>query len=253
MKKYHKICVINSFACEHIGLSRSYDNGQLKHKLRPCLDELEAIGFLVPVSKEERYIKLQRGEWRIRLVRASVNRVRQRIVQGEKDIEYESQGLEKQLTARGVSGVVANDLVASYSVDQILGKVHYFDWLMQNGTNRPKNPGGFLASAIRKDFRPPANYPLTSEPALPKMKQESAPTRSAAMASTTEADDESAKLQAYFKSLQPAEAAAIESQAIETGNRFKVDTYRRLEANRNALWESIRWDLIRTYLQKQRI
>ena len=37
-----------------------------------------------------------------------------------------------------------------------------------------------------------------------------------------------------------------EAAAIENGNRFKVDTYRRLEEKRDGRWEALRWDLIRS-------
>ena len=41
---------LRTFACEHVGLDRGYkDNGKLKEKLQPALDELEAIGFLEPM------------------------------------------------------------------------------------------------------------------------------------------------------------------------------------------------------------
>ena len=37
---------LTEFACEHIGVSRNYDTGQLKRRLQPAIEELEAVGFL---------------------------------------------------------------------------------------------------------------------------------------------------------------------------------------------------------------
>ena len=58
-------------------------------------------------------------------------------------------------------------------------------------------------------------------------------------------------MRAHFDSLSQEEAATIEAAAIATGNRFKVDTYRRLEEKRDGRWEVLRWDLIRNYLETQ--
>ena len=55
-----------------MGLSRSYaDAGKIKEKLQPALAELEAIGFLKPLSRSDRYTKIDRGQWSIRLTRQS--------------------------------------------------------------------------------------------------------------------------------------------------------------------------------------
>ena len=60
---------LQEFAFEHIGMSRNYDVGEIKSKLQPALEELEAIGFLEPLGREERYTKVGRGEWKIALAR----------------------------------------------------------------------------------------------------------------------------------------------------------------------------------------
>src|SRR5262249_48901272 len=50
-----------TFACEKLGLSRIYDNGQLKRKLQPAIEELESIGFLKRLPISERYAKRRKG------------------------------------------------------------------------------------------------------------------------------------------------------------------------------------------------
>ena len=63
---------LRTFACEHVGLDRGYkDNGKLKEKLQPAIDELEAIGFLDPMTKTERYTKVGPKHWTITLKRRS--------------------------------------------------------------------------------------------------------------------------------------------------------------------------------------
>src|SRR5438067_3771426 len=66
---------LRTLACEHIGLSRSYAPTELKRRLKPALEELERLGFLEPLSPEERYSYIARGQWRIILIRARPPRV----------------------------------------------------------------------------------------------------------------------------------------------------------------------------------
>src|SRR5438105_204667 len=60
---------LRTLACEHIGMSRSYAPTELKRRLKPALEELEQLGFLEPLSPEERYSYVKRGCWRIMLIR----------------------------------------------------------------------------------------------------------------------------------------------------------------------------------------
>ena len=52
---------LKTLACEHIGMSRSYKPTELKRRLRPALEELEALGFLEPLPESERYAWQGRG------------------------------------------------------------------------------------------------------------------------------------------------------------------------------------------------
>ena len=65
---------LKTFACEHIGMSRSYKPTELKRRLKPALDELESLGFLEPLPAEERYSWQARGQWRILFIRGSQGR-----------------------------------------------------------------------------------------------------------------------------------------------------------------------------------
>ena len=60
---------LRTLACEHIGLSRSYAPTELKRRLKPALEEMEQLGFLEPLSVEERYSYVKRGCWRIIFIR----------------------------------------------------------------------------------------------------------------------------------------------------------------------------------------
>jgi Replication initiator protein A len=240
---------LRSFACEHVGLGRNYDNGKLKHKLRPCLGELEEIGFLTVLTNEERFIKQQRGEWKIRLTRVSGYSTKQcETTEGSTPIDSD---LILELIARKVSKTVASELVASYSTERITEKLGYLDWLVREGKSVPKNPAGFLAAAIRNDYK--VRTGITKKPSK-HGRLASSPqrlTRIATISVPTVTDSNRCPLRDHFDSLPSNVAAAIEAAAIENGNRFKVDTYRRLEVKRDGRWEALRWDLIRSYLESQ--
>ena len=74
-KRFYRRCRLDfdlrTLACEHIGLSRSYAPTELKRRLKPALEELERLGFLEPLSPEERYSYVKRGTWRIILIRGA--------------------------------------------------------------------------------------------------------------------------------------------------------------------------------------
>lgn len=53
------------FSCEHIGLSRSNSNSELKRLLSTAIRELEVRGFLEPLDPEARFTEVRRGEWTI--------------------------------------------------------------------------------------------------------------------------------------------------------------------------------------------
>ena len=53
---------LQTFACEHIGLSKNYSNSELKRKLMPAVKELEARGYLSPLPDAERFVEGPAGE-----------------------------------------------------------------------------------------------------------------------------------------------------------------------------------------------
>ena len=98
---------LEELAFEHVGLSRTYsDAGRLKAKLQPALEELEAIGFLEPMTAADRYSKTGRGAWNIRLVRKLPAPAKAKLPPPEPELE--PTGLERELVERGVTRNVNN-------------------------------------------------------------------------------------------------------------------------------------------------
>ncbi len=56
---------LRELACEHVGMSRSYDNGQLKRKLRAAVEELERRGYLEPAEWSRRFRSVGRRRWTV--------------------------------------------------------------------------------------------------------------------------------------------------------------------------------------------
>jgi Replication initiator protein A len=143
---------LRNLACEHIGLSRSYAPTELKRRLRPALEELEELGFLEPLTPEERYSYIARGQWRIILIRARPARV------GPAAAD-EVSTLVQALTSRGVTPKTAAELVGTHPGSRIQIKLEVFDWLVRNQDKRVgKNPAGYLVASIRSDYRVPGDF-----------------------------------------------------------------------------------------------
>jgi hypothetical protein len=152
---------LRSLACEHIGLSRSYAPTELKRRLKPALEEMEQLGFLEPLTVEERYCYVSRGCWRIIFIRG-----RRATVDAENPAAREEQQpaqLVEALKVRGVTSKTAQELVDAHSAGRIRTKMEVFDWLLRNEDKRVgKNPAGYLVASIRSDYQVPGDYRCSS-------------------------------------------------------------------------------------------
>jgi Replication initiator protein A len=147
---------LRSLACEHIGLSRSYAPTELKRRLKPALEEMEQLGFLEPLSVEERYSYVKRGCWRIIFIRGSraTAEVENPSAQDQQPIQ-----LVDALKLRGVTSKTAQELVEAHPPSRIRTKIEVLDWLLRNEDKRVgKNPAGYLVASIRSDYQIPGDY-----------------------------------------------------------------------------------------------
>jgi hypothetical protein len=145
---------LKTLACEHVGMSRSYKPTELKRRLKPALDELETLGFLEPLTPEERYSWQARGQWRILLIRGPLGRSAPLV-----EPAAEAAALVEALTERGVTAKVAAELVAVHSPGRVRTKLDVFDWLVKNEDDRvSKNPAGYLVASIRSDYQAPNDF-----------------------------------------------------------------------------------------------
>jgi hypothetical protein len=214
---------LKTFACEHIGMSRSYKPTELKRRLKPALDELESLGFLEPLPPEERYSWQARGQWRILFIRGA---------QGRDASSAESPTLERpaligQLAERGVTAKVAAELVDSHALIRVRAKLEVFDWLVRNEDRRVgKNPAGYLVASIRSDYQAPPGFSAADPDAPRRPKSEpSKPTAAArAEASRKRAEAEQAAAEASrLAALQARWDALPEADRDSITSRVKAD------------------------------
>jgi hypothetical protein len=141
-------------------MSRSYAPTELKRRLKPALEELEQLGFLEPLSADERYSYVKRGTWRIILIRGLAAQ------SGTEPLSPQpASELVEALKARGVTGKTAAELVENHPATRIQTKIEVFDWLLKNEDKRVgKNPAGYLVASIRADYQAPNDFPVPGDP-----------------------------------------------------------------------------------------
>ena len=205
---------LRTLACEHIGMSRSYAPTELKRRLKPALEELEQLGFLEPLSPEERYSYVKRGSWRIILIRggdaATVGTEAGRLASSPSSWSRPSR-------RAGSPPRRPRSWSRATPVTRIRTKIEVFDWLMRNEDKRVgKNPAGYLVASIRSDYQTPGDY--QSRPASRRARLEQTPSvhsvrmpgaRPDAEAQAERDKAREAKLRAAWEQLPDAEREAI--------------------------------------------
>jgi hypothetical protein len=236
---------LEEFAFQHIGLSRSYDSGQIKAKLLPGLEELEAGGFLEPLTREERYSKAGKGLWRIILIQAKP-KLEANLPPKPTDLVE----LEKELHTRGVTPTTAADLVQNHPPDRIRLKLEVFDWLLSNKDRRvTKSPSGYLVSSIRDDYSAPKGFESRqtkaerqkAEVEKKRLAEETKRRADAEVKAREEADKD--RIETYWASLSPAEKEETRKEALAKAPSFLAGQYRRNEKS-NPKQAEFYWQVI---------
>jgi len=242
---------LRSFACEHIGFSRSYDTGVLKSKLKRAIEELEEQGFLQPMPYHQRFQKLRCGQWRVQLARAMpIGKIESTESNLPPPDENTALVLLRQ---RGVSVAVARRLIEEYPAASIEEKIRDVDQLAAKGRTPPRDRAAFLVAAIRGGYK-------LGDSMIRRKKSERTPKRLPAQPPSqgrilVEADDlasanRSNLLWQEFCRLPQEEADGIEQAALTAATPLVADTYRRLKGSRPKLFETVRMSLIVSYLER---
>lgn len=231
---------LRQFATEHVGLSRRYDNHDLKRKLLPALRELEEIGFIATCSEKDRFQRKSWREWTITVQKGSG-------VAAQQDSK-----LVNELTSRGVNRKVARELVSQFTEDQIESKIQMHDALVSVGDKRiNKNAAGFLASSIRYDYKepPPAKPARSTRLARVEAAPEISPEDEAEAQQKRVKDEE---FKRYWNAQPLEDQIRIEREAISGASRFHRETLKRLEKSNNGLLSEMRLKLVRDEWEKKK-
>jgi hypothetical protein len=86
-------------------------------------------------------------------------RQEERQQQGTDVVVVSPPSILEDLKSRGLSECVAEDLARSLSEERVRKTIAWVDWLRAKGDGRvDQNPAGFLTSALRQGWAPPADY-----------------------------------------------------------------------------------------------
>lgn len=193
---------LREFACDHVGFSRGYDNAQLRRKMQPAVEELEAKGFLEPLPEAQRYRQVRRGEWQVSF--------RKKAEAGGEAIKP-PEAAQKLLVERGVTLATAAELAGAFPAERIAAKVEVFDWLKEGKDPRlGKNAAGYLVESVRKDYQPPQGFETAAQKEEKRLAGEK----------TRKALEESRRKQDEAKERQEAEA-----EARRRAKREHIDGY----------------------------
>lgn len=149
---------LREFACEHAGLSRTYDSANLKRKLRTGIEELEQRGYLQPLPASERFPKVVGGPWRVVFEKAREEATPQesRVLA---ETNQSADDLSAALVARGVAPSTARTTVRQFPAQRIQSQMEVFDHLVARQDPKvSRNPPGFLISSIRGEYAPPKSF-----------------------------------------------------------------------------------------------
>jgi Replication initiator protein A len=228
---------LHEIAFERVGLSRSYaDAYKIKEKLHPAIEELEAIGFLRPLKRDDRYGRIDRGQWTIRLVRQSPTHATsagQTLIAPQHPTlplaEPEPSPLVAALVARGMTRATVEELAREYP-ERIERQLEHFDWRMEKKPGKIAEPGAYLADAIKKDYAAPKGFvsraerERQAEAARQRQEAEAEASRRQRQEEARERAERQA-VNAYRESRTPEQLRQLEADALEQADAQWRATY----------------------------
>lgn len=223
-----------TLAFEKVGLSREYEPWKVKQKLAPAIDELVERGYLERLGREDRYLPVGKGRWRVVFRKAP----EAALPPAAEVPAHPVPPLVGLLAGRGVSAKTARALAEKHAAERIELQVEAFDWLVARKDRRvSKSPAGYLVKAVEENFALPAGF----EPAAVRRERfEGEKRRAAEEARRRRAEGERAKAEAaaaheaaedYLAALPEGQRERFVREAIAGGPAFVAERY--AEAVRN--------------------
>jgi len=145
---------LRQFACEHVGLSRSYKPNKLRKILDDIFEELEAIQFIQPAPPEGRYQRVDRSTWNVIIKKPRNKPLTADVRQTEL---FSDNPLVDILVGRGITKKDARTLVESHTAQEIELQIEFLDFRLQR-EDEIRSIGGYLRKAIENGHSAPAGY-----------------------------------------------------------------------------------------------
>ena len=219
---------LRAFACERIGFSRAYDNSQLKRKLDQAIKELEQVGFLEPLPREQRYRQVRRGEWKVTFIKSSKWKQKKRE-------RSECTPLEAVLMDRGIEKHMAAKLAREGPHEAIRQCVREYDELLKaEGGANLENPPGFLVDRIRKRLalnNDACRQRYSSSTRIDSTLTTHPPAASKSSGSqAAKSDTQIGAIREYLDKMSPEERNSLETDAMKAADCVRRAGYERAES-----------------------
>lgn len=154
---------VSIFAPEKMGFTRGQKPSKYKKLLESAYDELVGKRFLADLSPEKRFSYRNDGQLHISFARGPGQKDRSRICV---PAQFDFLPHEKALIERGCTASNAGKLrelgVPKAQMELV---AEWFDWEITRKTDIP-NPGGWIYTACKENWKPPKNFKSSSQKLL---------------------------------------------------------------------------------------
>lgn len=242
---------LHELAFRKVRLSASYNTGQVKRSLLKGIRELEACWEIKPLEDSKRFQKLSAGKW----LAVFERRKRRATSRPKEKPQVEQSELAVELTRRQIGPAVAEELVASASVEHVRSMVELFDWYNARGQERGP---GFLVQAIKNPgsvARPPG-FESAADKAAKKEAEVFRKRAERDLQKQREAKRAAAEFERdrpfleFWASLPTNEQQAFESEAVRQAEPTKRAGYFRSMGREEAIFEQYRRVILRDHFAR---
>lgn len=251
---YHRAFLeydLATFAYEHTGVSRSSPLSEVKRLLTKPILELEEIGFIKSLPKEERYTKVAKGIYKISFERGQA--------EAKSLMSEEESKILEELKSRGVTPSKASKLVRSYSASRVLEKIAIHDWMLSTRDKRcSSNPAGFLVNAIENDYQQPKGFLKSREEAKSELKvlvggQRKIKQQPIVVDKTEEPTEVEIQFDSWWATLSESEQSDFEDNAVSNADSFTRKFYLERSDTNGSGFQVMRRSILLTAYQAQKV
>lgn len=151
---HHSLTIdMGRLAYQHIGVSPGIELDKVRKRyIAPAAVELEAAGFLTSMDHEERFEKVRRGSWNVSFQFSGKARSSPSMKRDASEGK-----LLSNLTKRGVSAVLAVQLIERYPRDALITALKAMDEQRQSGVTI-RSSDRWLSKALDAGFQPSPDF-----------------------------------------------------------------------------------------------